>query len=466
MNRVKTFFLIGICQFVILSLNAQIQGLTTIIKKVDPSIIKIYTINSNGEYERQGTGIIISTDGIGVTNFHVLAGAKKAEAINFEGEKFEIKTVIDYSEKNDLIKIQLVTNGKTTSPVTFSNLNLEKGMNVFTLGFPNGFEISGGSTVSTGIISGFRNLDGQDLIQTTAPITHGSSGGGLFNEYGKLCGITSGTFASDIKDRHANLNKVIPTSDIKYLTRNLNISLFDFYNIISNDNLFIKAMEAYESDNFENAVYYFVEHLRKFPDDAVAWFRLGNCYNQIGRKTLDISKLEKAIEFINYSIELDNTYFSAYGQGALIYIMLGKNDLALEYATMGFNIAPKVGFNSYILGYYYIAQGNYINAIEYLTNAIELASAQERLFSLHQWYLERAGAYSWLKKDTLAENDYKKCLELNSSNQDCLFYYSNFLLLRERKSEACIYFNKLYKLNPTYSNGGDKVTDYINSFCE
>lgn len=462
MKRIKVVYLIVLCQFATYVINAQIQNLPALVKNVDPSIIKIYTINSKGEYERQGTGVIISSDGVAISNFHVLVGAKKAIAIDYFATTYEISKVIDYSDNNDLIKFQLTTNGKITSPVGYSVSNLEKGMNVFSLGFPNGFEMTGGSTVSTGIISGFRQVDGQDLIQTTAPITHGSSGGGLFDESGKLCGITSGTFASDIKDRHANLNKVISISDIKKLTRSLNLTLSNLYDIVSNDNLFILAMEAYESNDYETGIYYFIEHLKIFPDDAVAWFRLGNCFNQIGRKNIDIDILNKSIICFNNAIDLDNTYYHAYYQGSLVYLMLGELNLAFDYAENAFRIAPKVPITSYVLGKCYSQQKNYSKAVDYFTRAITIGASAE---ILHQWYLERAIAYGWMNESALAENDYKKCIELNSSNQDCLFYYSNYLLLHERNSEACTYLNNLFKINPNYSNGGNSVIDYLKALC-
>jgi len=47
------------------------------------------------------------------------------------------------------------------------------------------------NTVSTGIISNFWEANGVNLIQISIPITHGNSGGALFNESGKLIGITS-----------------------------------------------------------------------------------------------------------------------------------------------------------------------------------------------------------------------------------------------------------------------------------
>ena len=66
------------------SLFCQIQNLTTIVKKSDKSIVKIFTMDENGEYISQGSGVIINEIGIGITNFHVLNGAKRAVVINNE----------------------------------------------------------------------------------------------------------------------------------------------------------------------------------------------------------------------------------------------------------------------------------------------------------------------------------------------------------------------------------------------
>jgi len=58
---------------------------------------------------------------------------------------------------------------------------------VYAVGAPEGLEM----TLSEGLISGFRDFRGQRVVQTSAPISHGSSGGGLFDEVGGLVGITT-----------------------------------------------------------------------------------------------------------------------------------------------------------------------------------------------------------------------------------------------------------------------------------
>jgi hypothetical protein len=66
------------------------------------------------------------------------------------------------------------------------------GERVFTIGSPEGLERSLGE----GLISGLREGYGSSYVQTTAPISHGSSGGGLFDKYGNLVGITTLSFTT------------------------------------------------------------------------------------------------------------------------------------------------------------------------------------------------------------------------------------------------------------------------------
>jgi S1-C subfamily serine protease len=82
--------------------------------------------------------------------------------------------------------------------------NLMVGEEVYKIGSPSGLE----STLGQGIISGLRQLDSQRLIQTTAPISPGSSGGGLFDQSGNVIGIT--TF---MVGQGQSLNFAIATED-------------------------------------------------------------------------------------------------------------------------------------------------------------------------------------------------------------------------------------------------------------
>jgi tetratricopeptide (TPR) repeat protein len=454
------FFLFSL--FLILQNNLLIaQNLQLLIKKVDPSVVKIYTIDQKNEYASQGSGVIISNSGICISNYHVLMGAKKAIVITASGKKFDVSKIIDYSKENDLIKFKIDLKGEITTPAIVNDVLPEKGANVFAVGYPNGFLMQGESTLTPGIISGFREVNGLKLIQTNAPFTHGSSGGGLFDSSGKFIGITSGTYASDIKDRHANMNKVIPTYLLKKLTRNMDISLVDFYESLKNNETYIKGMIAYEGFELETAIQLFSLHLEDFPEDATAWFRLGKSYSILGGKQMNNEYLNNALDCLNNAIILDSNYYYAWGEAALTLTVKGSFELADLFAEEAYRLQPNVSFTNYVVGRVANGSKNYSKAVKYFSNAIQLASEFDKSFLLHQWYLERAIANGWLKQDYSAEQDYKNCLLLNSQNLDALWSFGNFLAIRKRISESCIQFNKLKQLSPKYNRSGTSVDEMI-----
>jgi tetratricopeptide (TPR) repeat protein len=96
--------------------------------------------------------------------------------------------------------------------------SLDVGERVYSIGSPEGLELS----ISEGLISGLRELDDERVIQTTAAISHGSSGGGLFDSQGNLVGITTFMFTGG-----QNLNFAVPAEAIMEPTTPLNSALID-----------------------------------------------------------------------------------------------------------------------------------------------------------------------------------------------------------------------------------------------
>lgn len=445
------------------STYSQIPNLTTIVKKTDQSIVKIFNLDNKGEYISQGSGVIINESGVGITNFHVLNGSKKAIIINSLGQQTEIDLIVDYNQDKDLIKFQFdKTNFKFIS-AKVSTLKPAKGQNVFTLGYPSGFIIEGGSTLSTGIISGLRKMNNQNFIQTTAPITHGSSGGGLFDANGNLLGITQGTFDSDMEDLHANLNKVIPVNEVTNLNKKLNLSLDEFYNKISYNNTFILAMEAYNSSNFEKSIELFSLYLQSFPNNQFAWFRLGNSYNRIGSKngsinnTYNKESLNNSIYCLLKAIELDENYYFAHYQASIVYRYLKDFDNALKHAFKAKSLEPNNAQAYISIGQIYSVQNNNIKALEFFEQSIHYNE-------IYMARIEMAYVYLKLEQKDKADINFKRCLELNPSHQECLFQYSLFLFNNNRRNECCYYLQKLYALNPTYNN--QNIGNIIKSKCK
>jgi S1-C subfamily serine protease len=168
------------------------------------SIVMIKVMDGEGKYYKSGSGVVISSDGYILTNCHVISGGT-GFAVQFENDAQEYITtsVIKYHGDFDLAVIR-VSRPCIRIPV-FKGGTLVRGQRIVAIGSPLGLF----NTISDGIISGFRQLDEVSMVQFTAPISHGSSGGALLDMHGRLVGIITAGF-----DSGQNLNLAVDYTTI------------------------------------------------------------------------------------------------------------------------------------------------------------------------------------------------------------------------------------------------------------
>lgn len=134
----------------------------------------------------QGSGVILSADGLIATNFHVIEKASTAQFIFQDGSIYQGKTtVVGLSPEEDIAILKIEKNGLKPASVSTS---FSVGEAVTAIGSPKGQR----NKATSGVIAGYD----QDVISTTAVIAQGSSGGGLFNSKGQLIGMSS-SFGND-----------------------------------------------------------------------------------------------------------------------------------------------------------------------------------------------------------------------------------------------------------------------------
>ena len=166
-----------------------------IFNKYNRAVFMIYTTDGFQVY--QGSGFFINDQGLAVSNYHVFKGtAIGAEGIKLpdDNQAYKVVEVLQSSEQEDFILFRV--NVKNTPYIPIAQYKPQIGEKVYTIGSPKGLE----NTFSSGEVSQWRD---KQLMQISANIDHGSSGGALINEYGEVVGITSGTFDDGSK---ANLN--------------------------------------------------------------------------------------------------------------------------------------------------------------------------------------------------------------------------------------------------------------------
>lgn len=151
------------------------------------SVVMIGIYDKKGEMIASGSGIMISRKGYILTNNHVArSGCFYSVRIEDDEEIYTSYELIKYNQLLDLAVLR-INRELNPIPVYKGNKDLVRGQKVVAIGSPLGLF----NSVSDGIISGFRNIRDIEMIQFTAPISSGSSGGAVLNMYGEVIGIST-----------------------------------------------------------------------------------------------------------------------------------------------------------------------------------------------------------------------------------------------------------------------------------
>lgn len=135
-----------------------------------------------------GSGFLISADGYILTNYHVIKDSTDIQAI-FQNEMTLPLTIVAFDSKTDVALCKVP--GKGYKPVPLDTLPIVKkvGSEVVAIGTPEDIRL--GQTVTKGIVSGIREIEGNIRIQTDVAINSGNSGGMLINKNGEVIGIVA-----------------------------------------------------------------------------------------------------------------------------------------------------------------------------------------------------------------------------------------------------------------------------------
>lgn len=131
-----------------------------------------------------GSGFLISSDGYLLTNRHVVGDAKYVK-VRWADKEETVGEVIRADRRRDVAVVKV--NSGTRRALALSHAEPSLGANVFVIGTPLDAKLQG--TVTKGVVSGKRELNGLSYIQSDAVTNHGNSGGPLLNEDGAVIGI-------------------------------------------------------------------------------------------------------------------------------------------------------------------------------------------------------------------------------------------------------------------------------------
>jgi hypothetical protein len=162
------------------------SSLSELYERNKNAVFLIAVFISESEYA-QGSGFFICKEGVGVSNYHVFEDGIEGEAYakTIDNHQYKIGNILEYDSELDYIVFEVLNDHYDFPFIEIADNSPKVGQEVFAIGNPKGLE----HTLSKGIVSSFR--ENNQLIQTTTEITHGSSGGPLFNMNGKVIGITT-----------------------------------------------------------------------------------------------------------------------------------------------------------------------------------------------------------------------------------------------------------------------------------
>jgi|GEM_PF-3450083 len=270
---------------------------------VAPSVVKIIVKDENEEPIGSGSGFFVDKALLGeryawldsdreparlhnengsptqhgyvLTNYHVIRPAVHADVLLFNGDKGTVLHVVGEDEIADLALLSVsVSYQRPLRPIPLAASNPRVLSTVYAIGSPKGLE----GTVSQGEVSAYRAIFGSDhWLQTTAPVSPGSSGGPLVSPQGELVGVT--TLAHK---EGQNLNFAIPESVIRsfFLATNFNLRRRDVAEGASirwqEDKTFGELRTAVESPHYTTSQHDALELL----DAALKELHLGELFEE------------------------------------------------------------------------------------------------------------------------------------------------------------------------------------------
>lgn len=179
------------------------------------SVVMIAIHDGDGNIIGTGSGIMVGKQGYILTNNHVASGGRfYSVRIEEDDQIYKTDEVIKYNSVLDLAIIRIT---RTLRPIPIYNgkEKLVRGQKVVAIGSPLGLF----NSVSNGIISGFRDIDSVNMIQFTAPISHGSSGGAVLNMNGEVIGISTAGI-----DQGQNINLAVGYESIRMFAQGFIVS--------------------------------------------------------------------------------------------------------------------------------------------------------------------------------------------------------------------------------------------------
>lgn len=332
-----------------------------VFEKAQDSIVVVYTYDAKEKKIAQGSGVLISTTRI-ATNCHVLEDGTSFEVVH-NGLPFPVKVYAGDSVKDICLLDSKNTIGNPA--ILGSATNLKVGEPVYAIGAPKGMELS----LSDGIVSQLRGGN-PPIIQTTAAISPGSSGGGLFDSKARLVGLTTSTRIDS-----QSINFAMP---VEYLTQiKTNKKSIGKQRTLNDWLVYAAVLE--ENKKWNELLAWGELWVKAKPDSSLALAAIAVSYGNLG-------EYEQAIVFYSKALAVNPNDAGVYNNRGVAYGKLGDYNKEINDYTQAIKIYPNHTHAYFNRAVAYVVQGNYRMASKDARKACELGNcAFFQIMSKNGW---------------------------------------------------------------------------------
>jgi hypothetical protein len=331
---------------------------TQVFEKVKDAVVVVKTLDAQGKVKAQGSGVLLAPGRI-ATNCHVVEGGASYEV----GRGKELIFATLYAEDGSRDICLLDAKGIQGKPAQLGKAaRLKVGDPVYAVGAPQGLELS----LSDGIVAQLRGGPAP-LIQTTAAISQGSSGGGLFDGEGRLVGLTTCYL-----ERGQSLNFAMPAEWIDEVKPGRTPAAEGR----SHTEWLKRAIAMEKLKDWQELLEWCRKWTEREPNDVVSWYNLGVAYDELNR-------FNDAVEAYRQAVRIDLDYAEAWNGLGTAYFHLDRFNDAIEPYRQAIRIDPENAGAWYSLGVAYFSSGNRTAALDAVRELRRLDPARaDKLFNL------------------------------------------------------------------------------------
>ena len=333
-------------------------------KQVSPAVVRVIVRDEKFAETGLGSGFFLAQDGLLITNCHVIEGARFATVLLPTGATFFVDGVLALDKDSDLAILKVNGQGFAHLALAPPGSTPQVGARVYAIGNPQGLT----NTLSEGIVSNVhRAPEGPFVLQTTAAISLGSSGGPLLDSAGRVIGVTTAYFTEG-----QNLNFAISSDSVHALLSKAGVGISQPLASAGAPPLdaaatgkFQAAWDAIAQQRWSEAVQRLQRLRESDPDNPAVWFCLGFLHGELRNQDL-------AIEAYKEAIRLKPDFAEAYFRLGVSHDSLGQNAEATQALNEAVRLKPDYAEAYAYLGYYYRQRSQYAEATQSFKKAILL----------------------------------------------------------------------------------------------